>query len=101
MTDIIQRNFRVEAPQNSEDELREKLQKRIEYMLTYETDLLMSTLYRLDIDEQKIKQVLLKSIQQPVAKGLAELVIDRQRQRHHTKQTFKVDQSSFYWGEEE
>lgn len=101
MTNIIQRSFGVEAPRDSEAKLRDWLQNRIGYMLDHETDLLLSTLYRLDIDEYKIKQVLQKGTQVPVATGLAELVLDRQRERHLTKQEYVVDQSSFYWGEEE
>lgn len=101
MQSIIERNFGVEAPRNSEEKLRDWLQNRIGYMLDHETDLLLSTLYRLDIDEHKIKQVLQKGAQVPVASGLADLVLDRQRERHQTKKTYVVDQSSFFWGEEE
>lgn len=101
MTDLIMHNFGVEAPAENPEKLRRWLEKRIGYMLDHETDLLLSTLYRLDIDEQKIKKVLHSGTGAPIAQGLAELVLARQRQRHQTKQRIRVDQSSFYWGEEE
>lgn len=99
--DLIQSNFGLEAPLDNEEKLRIWLENRISYMLEYETDLLLSTLYRLDIDEQKILLVLDQSIQRPVSEGLTELVMERQRQRHSTKQSYPVDQSLFYWGEDE
>jgi len=99
--DLIKQNFGLTVPAIDEEELRKWLHERISYMLDHETDLLLSTLYRLDIDEHKIKEVLQNHIQIPVNEGLTELVLERQRQRYATKQSYRVDQSTFYWGEEE
>ena len=101
MSDLIDKNFGLDAPQGHEHDLRDWLVNRITHMLAHETDLLMSTLYRLDIDEQKIKMVLAKGSQVPVPQGLADLVLERQRQRHVTKKSYQVDRNTFYWGEEE
>ncbi len=99
--DLIEQNFGLTTPPVDEEEFRKWLHERISYMLDHETDLLLSTLYRLDIDEHKIKEVLQNYVLIPVNEGLTELVLERQRQRHATKQSYQVDQSSFYWGEEE
>ena len=101
MTDIIQQHFGLEQSRSTEEELRAWLIKRIAYMLDHETDLLMSTLYRLDVEESKILRVLELSDQSSIPAGLADLVLERQRLRQETKQNYRVDRDHFYWGEEE
>lgn len=99
--DLIQKNFGLEAPSGSEAQLERWLEERISWMLDHETDLLFSTLYRLDVDEIKIKNVLHHAPAMPIAAGLAKLVLERQRDRHATKQNYPVDRSHFHWGDEE
>ena len=101
MTDVILHHFGLEPPRSSEEELREWLENRIAHMLEHETDLLMSTLYRLDVDEGKILRVLALTDQTTIPTGLAELVLERQRQRQATKQAYRVNRENFNWGEEE
>lgn len=101
MTDIIQHHFGLEQSRSTEEELRAWLIDRIAYMLDHETDLLMSTLYRLDVEEIKILRVLALSDQASIPAGLADLVLERQRLRQETKQSYRVDRDDFYWGEDE
>lgn len=101
MTDIIHKSFGLESTMSSEEEFRTWLEDRIAHMLEHETDLLLSTLYRLDIDEEKIKHVLDSNRQFSIAGGLTELVLERQRRRQATKQSYRVERDDFYWGEEE
>lgn len=101
MNDLIRKNFGLESSRVTEEELRVWLENRIAHMLEHETDLLLSTLYRLDIDELKIREVLETGGSLSIAGGLAELVLERQRQRQATKQSYRVDRETFYWGEEE
>ncbi len=76
----IQRQFDLEkVNETSEDDMIRLLSKRISEMLDNETDLLFSTLYRLDIYESKINAILNSG--GDTASGLARLVIDRQKQK--------------------
>ncbi len=62
---------------------------RVQWMLDYDTDLLMSYLYRLDILEHKIKAVLRPGQPYPAAEGLGMLILDRQKERMVTKKKYK------------
>jgi hypothetical protein len=76
----IKRQFDLEKISGtSEGEMIGLLSKRISEMLDSETDLLFSTLYRLDIYESKINAIL--NSPEDTATGLARLVIDRQKQK--------------------
>lgn len=98
--DLIRKNFGLENKPVTETELREWLEGRITYMLEYEKDLLMSTLYRLDVEEGRIKWVLEHLDQPLIATGLTELVLERQKQRQATKEAYGGKTGDFYWGEE-
>jgi hypothetical protein len=76
----IQKQFDLEKiNEASESEMILVLSKRISEMLDSETDLLFSTLYRLDIYESKINAVLFSS--EDTANGLARLVVERQKEK--------------------
>ena len=80
----IQRQFDLEKINEiSEDEMILVLANRISEMLDTETDLLFSTLYRLDIYESKINAVLNSS--EDTASGLARLVIERQQEKFKSR----------------
>ena len=58
-------------------------------MLESRMETLMSTLYRLDVSERKVAAVLLPDFPQPAHIGLAQLIIDRQKQRIRTKHEYR------------
>jgi hypothetical protein len=61
---------------------------RVEEMLEHSLDLLLSSLYRLDVEEDDI-QLALRSQDVPPARGIAKLILDRQKARLMTKQEYK------------
>jgi hypothetical protein len=73
-----------------ESALLEILAERILTMLEREPEQLMSMLYRLDVEERKIIPVMHAGAAEPVHKGLARLVMERQKQRVETKNTIKT-----------
>lgn len=79
----------------SETELIEALSLRISVMLDTETDLLFSTLYRLDIFESKINAVL--NSPEDTATGLARLVIDRQKEKFKSRAKHKEANEGDYF----
>jgi len=91
-TQLIARNFELEGTKANpltEQELFELLADRIAYMIEYQIDMLLSLLYRLDIDEDKINQALTPKNPEPANIALARLVIQRQKQRIETKKQYK------------
>lgn len=74
-----------------EAELLAVLSDRIEEMLAKRPEYLMSLLYRLDVLERKINQVLLPGAADAPHVGLAKLVLERQKQRVQTKRNIKTD----------
>jgi hypothetical protein len=75
----------------SEDQWLEIITDRVSWLLENDKDLLLSYLYRLDIEEQKIDKALTPFEEDPAHIGLAKLILDRQKQRIATKQKYKVD----------
>jgi len=93
--ELIVRDFELEAieekEQITEEELLRELANRIAYMLEYQLEFLLSLMYRLDVSEQKVNAALSPGAPEPANIGLAQLVIERQKQRAFTKQYYKQD----------
>jgi hypothetical protein len=60
---------------------------RVEEMLKGDIDLLLSSLYRLDVEEYKIQRAL-RSPDVPPARGIAKLIIDRQKEKLITRKKY-------------
>jgi len=60
---------------------------RVEELMRDDLDLLLSSLYRLDVEEYKIQNAL-KSSDTPPARGIAQLIIDRQKERLRTRKSY-------------
>lgn len=64
------------------------MSKEVENMLAGNPDLLFSYLYRLDVDEDKIKKAISPFTEELPSIGLARLIIDRQLLRIKTQQEY-------------
>jgi len=68
--------------------LKKMLSKRIEEMIDHEFDRFVNLLYRIDVNESKVKQAL---SEQPFSKGIekvAEMIIERQLQKVITRKQY-------------
>lgn len=90
-TALIVTNFELDPLEKplSEDELLEVLAHQINYMIEYRMEFLLSLMYRLDIDEDRVNYALSPFAKEPPAIGIARLVIDRQKQRNATKAYYR------------
>ncbi|MFN7325578.1 MAG: hypothetical protein ACK5SQ_03260 [Chitinophagales bacterium] len=79
-------------PALSEVELLAHLTARIEEMLAHEPDLLMSLLYRNDVEEKAILAALQPSPNETVSMALARLVLERYKQRSASKKRVSIEQ---------
>lgn len=92
----ICKDFRIENPalQNSErdineDELREFLKNKIMELMEGNLERFLNTLYRIDVDEDKVHEIFQKKSGFDIAESLADLIINRQVQRVKTQQMYK------------
>jgi hypothetical protein len=96
--DLILKTFEVDktAYENelTEQQLLGVLSEKIAYMIEYQLDLLLSLMYRMDIDEDKINSKLMPGTDEPANEGLARLVLERQKQKIETQKTYNINTES-------
>ena len=89
-TALIVRDFEIEIGDKkpTEKELFDMLCDQVAYMMEYRLDFLLSLMYRLDIDEQKINEALSPKALIAPNVGLAHLILERQKLRIKIKQEY-------------
>jgi len=89
MSESLRNDGRIWVPKSKEDaDALEAMSIEVETMLSNSPDLLFSYLYRLDVDENKIKQAMSPFTEEFPNIGLARLIIDRQLLRIKTQQEY-------------
>jgi hypothetical protein len=81
----------VEHDEITETQVLSMISDRVISLLERDPDLLMSYLYRLDIDEEKINIALLPFQADEPHIGIAKLILERQKQRAAHKLKYKVE----------
>lgn len=71
--------------------------KRVEELMRDDLDLLLSSLYRLDVEEYKIQRAL-RSSDMPPARGIAKLIIDRQKEKIRTRKEYSTGKKGEWEG---
>jgi hypothetical protein len=89
--ELIIRDFGLpeSAERMSEEELFRLLADHIDYMIEHQMEMLLSLMYRMDVDEGKVHFAMSPFAPDPANEGLAKLVLERQQQRAATKQHYK------------
>lgn len=70
-------------------ELKEKLSVQINYLIEKDFQKLLSLLYRVDVSEPKLKNLLLEHPGENAGNIIAELIIERQLQKIKSRQEFR------------
>ena len=88
--DLINKDFQLEIPEEDQNEeaIIEMLSQRVADMIDSDIDLLLSYLYRLDVEESKINFILNQQATIPAHIGIATLIWERQKQRLATKKKY-------------
>ena len=71
------------------EELKKYLTEKIAVMLEKNFDLLLSSLYRIDIDEHKVKELFSGKRRENIPERLASLIIERQLQKLYYRNQYK------------
>lgn len=86
----ISQSLDIELRQNiSFAELKEKLANYIHHLINHDFNKLVSLLYRIDVSESKLKQLLKDNPSEDAGRVMAELIIERQQQKLRSKQEFR------------
>jgi hypothetical protein len=72
-------------------EMEERLIEYINHLLLYDFNKLVQILYRVDVDEKKLKELLQQNADTDAAVIIADLLIQRQEEKIKTKEAFKPD----------
>ena len=92
ITDLVKKDFELspnDAPM-SEDELLHLLSEEVGLMIETRLDFLLGLMYRLDIDEMKIRKALAFGNEDAPNISLAKLILQRQKQRVLSKKMYKT-----------
>lgn len=73
---------------STQAELKEKLAEIISYLLDHDFEKLLWILYRIDVDEEKAKQLLSQHLPDQAPEILADLIIQRQIKKDELKKQF-------------
>jgi hypothetical protein len=71
------------------EELKKYLTEKIAVIMEKNFDLLLSSLYRIDIDENKVKELFSGKIRENIPERLASLIIERQLQKLYYRHQYK------------
>jgi hypothetical protein len=74
-------------------ELKEKLSRHINQLVEHDFEKLVRLLYRIDVNEAKLKHILREHPNENAGNLIAELIIERQIQKINTREQFKPKQS--------
>jgi len=90
---LISKNYEVDVINElSKEKLIEEVANRVEFFMENNMELFFNHLYRMDVNEKKVHDILYHSdTEDSVYVSLAKLIVERQFQRLETKRKFKQD----------
>ncbi|NQX37898.1 hypothetical protein SAMN05421820_103101 [Pedobacter steynii] len=87
LTTIISRDFEIEDL-SSEALLRERLVQAFAYLLDNDISKMMNILYRTDVNEDKLKKLLISNSELPSAEVIADAYLARQKEKIETRKKY-------------
>jgi hypothetical protein len=88
---ILKKELSIDlAEKISLHEIKEKLTKHISYLITNNFQELINLLYRIDVNENKLRDLLKENSDADAANVIADLIIERQLQKIETRNKFKT-----------
>lgn len=95
LIESINKDLAIELPENIRlDEAKEKLKQYINDLIQHDFEKLVSTLYRIDVNEAKLKQVLQHNPEVDAANIITQLIIERELQKIKTRRQFKQEDNN-------
>lgn len=89
LNDAIEKDLAIKLPDRIDmDELIEKLAQHINHLIQHDFEKLVFLLYRIDVNETKLIQLLDQSNNKDSGELIAKLIIERQLQKIKTRKEF-------------
>lgn len=89
---VLNNSLDIDLPGNiSQEKLKEKLSQHVNNLIQKDFQKLVSVLYRIDVNEEKLKLMLEQNTETDAASIIAELIIERQLQKMKSRQEFRRD----------
>ena len=89
--DLIINSFEMETTDTiSSDDLEQMLAERVEFLLAHQLEFFFATMYRMDVNEQKIQEALTGQGEKPSLK-IARLIIQRQLEKQASREKYRTD----------
>jgi len=92
----LQQNFQLPIAINEMQDAENFLGEKINSLIKDDFNLLIQILYRIDVNEARLKQVLKDNPNEDAGKIIAALLIERQLQKINTKEQFKRKNDNFF-----
>ena len=70
---------------------RKILSEKINYLILHEFDSLIRILYRLDVDEKKLRNILHENPNEDAGLLIADLIIEREQKKAETRKMFRQE----------
>jgi hypothetical protein len=91
---LIQKDFFLEKDDlpisiSNLDDLRQSLNKVISYLLDKDMTRLLNALYRIDVDENKVKTVLAEADPKSISYEITDLIIQRELKKIETRNKYR------------
>lgn len=88
---VLSNVFSLElAPAIGEPELETILAQQVNHLIQHDFNRLVSILYRIDVSEQKLKQILKDNPDADAGLIIARMMIERQKQKISAREEFKT-----------
>jgi hypothetical protein len=89
----INKSLEIELPLSvSQQELREQLAAHINYLINHDFEKLVFYLYRIDVDETKMRRLLEQREGENAAGLIADLIIERQLRKMESRKQTKINE---------
>ena len=95
LTEIINQELGLLLPEKiSADEMRRRLAIHLNHLIEHDFQKLVSVLYRVDVNEKKLKHLLKENIGEDAGLIIADLIIERQLQKIKSRKEFRRDENN-------
>lgn len=86
----LQESLSVSLVGNTWEEMRQKVYERIQYLVVHDFKSLVDVLYRADVNERKLKQILSSNQDKDAAIIIGDLIIERQLEKWRSRNEFRA-----------
>jgi len=89
LIDSLKRDLQIElAEKISYEKIKEKLSTYVNYLITHDFQQLVMLLYKIDVSENKLRNMLQENKNEDAGNMIAQLIIERQLQKIKTRKEF-------------